>query len=54
MNKKFLSLILKPMSMLASKRDSHNLSSFAHFAPDTPAPDTDDPVFGIIKQVMGF
>jgi hypothetical protein len=66
--------------LLASKRDSHHLSPFARFAPDTPAPDTIDPVermkhqlttkagralyglrkqtvepvFGIIKQVMGF
>jgi len=66
--------------LLASKRDSHNLSPVERFAPDTPAPDTDDPVeqmkhrlttkagralyglrkqtvepvFGIIKQVMGF
>jgi hypothetical protein len=66
--------------LLASKRDAHNLSPFARFAPDTPAPDTDDPVermkhrlttkagralyglrkqtvepvFGMIKQVMGF
>jgi hypothetical protein len=30
--------------LLASKRDSHHLSPFARFAPDTPAPDTDDPV----------
>ena len=66
--------------LLASKRDSHHLSPFVRFAPDTPGPDTDDPVelmrhrlttkagralyglrkqtvepvFGIIKQVMGF
>ena len=66
--------------LLASKRDPHNLSPFVRFAPDTPPPDTDDPVermkhrlttkagrglyglrkqtvepvFGIIKQVMGF
>jgi len=66
--------------LLAIKRDPHHLSPFARFAPDTPAPDTDDPVermkhrlttqagralyglrkqtvepvFGIIKNVMGF
>lgn len=65
---------------IATGRDQHNLSVFERFAPDAPAPDTDDPVelmkhrltthagralyglrkqtvepvFGIIKQVMGF
>ena len=65
---------------IATGRDQHNLSVFERFAPDSPAPDTDDPVeqmkhrhttqagralyglrkqtvepvFGIIKQVMGF
>ena len=65
---------------IAAGRDRHNLSVFGRFAPDSPAPDTDDPVelmkhristkagrtlyglrkhtvepvFGIIKQVMGF
>lgn len=66
--------------LLAVARDHHHLSVFKRFAPDTPAPETDDPlplmehrlttqagralyalrkqtvepVFGIIKQVMGF
>lgn len=66
--------------MLAVNRESHHLPVFERFAPDTPAPKTDDsvalmkhrlktqagralyglrkqtvePVFGIIKQVMGF
>lgn len=66
--------------LLASRREQHNMSPVDRFAPDTPAPDTDDPVelmkhrlttkagralyglrkqtvepvFGIIKQVMGF
>ena len=66
--------------MLAVARDHHHLSVFERFAPDSPAPETDDPqrlmkhrlttqagralyglrkqtvepVFGIIKQVMGF
>lgn len=65
---------------LAVGRDQHNLPILERFAPDSPAPDTDDPVtlmrhqlstqagralyglrkqtvepvFGIIKQVMGF
>ena len=65
---------------IATGRDQHNLSVFERFVPDSPAPDTDDPVelvkhrltthagralyglrkqtvepvFGIIKQVMGF
>ena len=65
---------------IAAGRDQHNLSVFERFAPDSPAPDTDDPVelmkhrlttqagralyglrkqtvepvFGIIKHVMGF
>jgi len=65
---------------IATGRDQHNLSVFERFAPDSPMPDTDDPVelmkhrlsttagralygmrkqtvepvFGIIKQVMGF
>lgn len=65
---------------IAAKRDPHNLSIFERFAPDSPAPNTDnpvelmkhrlttaagralyglrkqtvEPVFGIIKQVMGF
>lgn len=65
---------------IATGRDQHNLSVFERFAPDSPVPDTDDPVelmkhrlstqagralyglrkqtvepvFGIIKQVMGF
>ena len=66
--------------LFAVARDHHHLSVFDRFAPDTPAPQTDDPlplmehrlttqagralyalrkqtvepVFGIIKQVMGF
>ena len=66
--------------LLAIARDHHHLSVFERFAPDTPAPETDEalslmkhrlttqsgralyglrkqtvePVFGIIKQVMGF
>lgn len=66
--------------LLAMKREAHHLPVFERFAPDTPAPETDDPVvrmahrlktragralyalrkqtvepvFGIIKQVMGF
>ena len=66
--------------LLAVARDHHHLSVFERFAPDTPAPETDDPlplmehrlttqagralyglrkqtvepVFGIIKHVMGF
>tara|TARA_R110001583_G_scaffold50330_2_gene157098 strand:+ start:890 stop:2245 length:1356 start_codon:yes stop_codon:yes gene_type:complete len=66
--------------LLAVARDHHHQSVFARFAPDTPAPETDDPlplmehrlttqagralyglrkqtvepVFGIIKHVMGF
>jgi hypothetical protein len=66
--------------LLAIARDRHHLSVFDRFAPDTPAPQTDDPVtcmehrlttqagrapyalrkqtvepvFGIIKHVMGF
>jgi transposase len=66
--------------LLAVGRDHHNQSVFARFAPDTPPPETDDPlplmehrlttqagralyglrkqtvepVFGIIKHVMGF
>ncbi len=66
--------------LLAIARDHHHLSVFDRFAPDSPAPETDDPlplmkhrlvtqagrtlyglrkqtvepVFGIIKQVMGF
>jgi transposase len=65
---------------LAMNRESHHQSAFERFAPDSPAPDTDDPVermahrlttkagralyalrkqcvepvFGIIKHVMGF
>jgi transposase len=66
--------------LLAVARDHHHLSVFERFAPDAPAPETDDPlplmehrlttqagrelyglrkqtvepVFGIIKHVMGF
>ena len=66
--------------LFAVARDHHHLSAFERFAPDTPAPETDDPlplmehrlttqagralyalrkqtvepVFGIIKQAMGF
>lgn len=66
--------------LLAMKREAHHLPVSERFAPDTPAPETDDPVvrmahrlktragralyalrkqtvepvFGIIKQVMGF
>ncbi|UTW03063.1 IS1182 family transposase [Amphritea atlantica] len=66
--------------LLAIARDQHHLSVFERFAPDLPAPETDDslslmkhrlttktgralyglrkqtvePVFGIIKHVMGF
>jgi len=66
--------------LLAIQRDAHHRPVFERFAPDTPAPETDDPVermahrlttkagralyalrkhtvepvFGIIKQVMGF
>lgn len=66
--------------LFAVARDHHHLSVFERFAPDTPAPETDDPlslmehrlttqagralyalrkqtvepVFGIIKQAMGF
>jgi transposase len=66
--------------LLAMKREAHHLPVFERFAPDMPAPETDDPVarmahrlttkagralyalrkqtvepvFGIIKQVMGF
>lgn len=66
--------------LIAAGRDQHNLSVFERFAPDDPAPETEDPVermkhqlstqagralyglrkqtvepvFGIIKQVMGF
>jgi hypothetical protein len=66
--------------LLAVARDHHHLSVYERFAPDTPTPETDDPlplmehrlttqagralyglrkqtvepVFGIIKHVMGF
>jgi Transposase DDE domain len=66
--------------MLAMKRESHHLRVLERFAPDAPAPETDDPVakmahrlgtkrgralyglrkqtvepvFGIIKRVMGW
>jgi len=65
---------------IAAQRERHHLDIFERFAPDTPPPDTDDPVtcmthrmttqagravyalrkqtvepvFGIIKHVMGF
>ena len=65
---------------LAMNRESHHQSAFGRFAPDSPAPETNDPVermahrlttkagralyalrkqsvepvFGIIKRVMGF
>lgn len=66
--------------LFAIKRQQHNMSVFERFAPDAPAPETDDPVermahrlktkagramyglrkqtvepvFGIIKNIMGF
>lgn len=40
--------------LLALKRESHHPPVLERFAADSPAPQTIDPVFGIIKREMGW
>lgn len=40
--------------LLALKRESHHLPVQERFAAESPPPQTGEPVFGIIKRVMGW